>query len=132
MVDLMAGRIQMMIGNLPDFLAQVKAGKLRGVAFGGDRASPALPDLPLIKQWLPNYSVTNWFSIVGPGRMPPNILSAWNAALQKALADPAAQARLLEHGVEILGGTVEKFNAEIATYRKNWAAVIKSANIRAE
>jgi len=132
MVDLMAGRIQMMIGNMPDFLGQVKAGKLRGVAFGGERASPALPDLPLIKQWLPNYSVTNWFGIVGPGRMPPNILSAFNGALQKALADPAVQARLLEHGVEVLGGSVEKFNAEIATYRANWAAVIRSANIRAE
>ncbi|MEO8145515.1 MAG: tripartite tricarboxylate transporter substrate-binding protein [Betaproteobacteria bacterium] len=132
MVDLMAGRIQMMIGNLPDFLGQVKAGKLRAVAFGGDRASPALPDLPLIKQWLPNYSVTNWFGIVGPGRMPPHILLAWNGALQKALADPVAQARLLEHGVEVLGGSVEKFNAEIASYRTNWAAVIRSANIRAE
>ena len=132
MVDLIAGRIQMMIGNMPDFLTQVKAGKLRGVAFGGERTSPALPELPLIKQWLPSYSVTNWFGIVGPGRLPPNILLALNGALQKALADPAAQARLLEHGVELLGGSVEKFNAEIAAYRANWAAVIRSANIRAE
>jgi tripartite-type tricarboxylate transporter receptor subunit TctC len=132
MVDLIAGRIQMMIGNMPDFLSQVKAGKLRGIAFGGERASPALPDLPLIKQWLPKYSVTNWFGIVGPGRMPPHVLTALNGAIQKALADPAAQARMLEHGVEILGGPADKFNAEIAAYRANWAVVIKSANIKAE
>ena len=132
MVDLMAGRVQMMIGNMPDFLSQVKAGKLRGVAFGGDRAAPELPDLPLIKQWLPKYSVSNWFAIVGPGRMPPQILAAWNAAIQKVLTDSATQARFTGLGVEILGGSVEKFNAEIATYRANWAAVIRSANIRAE
>ena len=82
MIDVAAGRVQMMFGNLSDFLGQVKGGKLRGVAFGGDRASPALPDLPLIKQWLPNYSVSNWFSIVGPGRLPASIVAAWNAALQ--------------------------------------------------
>jgi tripartite-type tricarboxylate transporter receptor subunit TctC len=131
-VDLIAGRIHMMIANLPDLLGQVKAGKIRGVAFGGDRVSPALPDLPLIKQWLPKYSVTNWFSMVGPGTLPPNLVAAWNASINKALADPAVKARLLEHGVDVIGGSVAQFNAEIAAYRANWAAVIKSANIKAE
>jgi tripartite-type tricarboxylate transporter receptor subunit TctC len=131
-VDLAAGRVQMMIGNMTDFLGQVKGGKLRGIAFGGDRASPALPDLPLIKQWLPQYNVSNWFGIVGPGRLAPHITSALNAAIQKAVAEPAAQARLVEHGAEILAGPVERFNAEIAAYRANWSSVIRTAGIRAE
>ena len=131
-VDLVAGRVQMMIGNMTDFLGQVKGGKLRGIAFGGDRASPALPDLPLIKQWLPNYSVSNWFGIVGPGRLAPHITAAWNAALQKAVAEPATQARLIDHGAEILAGSLERFNAEIAAYRANWGSVIRAAGIRAE
>ncbi len=128
--DVSAGRVDMMIGNLSDFLGQVKGGKLRGVAFGGDRASPALPDLPLIKQWLPNYSVSNWFSLVGPGHLPAHITSAWNAALQKAVADPAMQARFADLGAEVLAGPRERFLQEIATYRSNWAGVVKSANIR--
>ena len=131
-VDLIAGRIQMMIANLPDLLGQVKGGKLRALAFAGEKASPALPDVPLIKQWLPKYSVTNWFSMAGPGRMPANVLAGLNAAINKALAEPATQQRLLEHGVEVLGGPVDKFNTEIAAYRANWSAVIKSANIKAE
>jgi tripartite-type tricarboxylate transporter receptor subunit TctC len=131
-IDVAAGRVQMMIGNLSDYLGQVKAGKLRGVAFAGDRASPALPDLPLIKQWLPNYSVSNWFSIVGPGHLPANITAAWNAALQKGLADPAVQSRLSELGAEVLVGSTERFHAEIAAYRANWAGVIRSAGIRAD
>ena len=132
MLDVAAGRVQMMFGNLSDFLGQVKAGKLRGVAFGGDRAAPVLPDLPLIKQWLPNYSVSNWFSIVGPGHLPANITAAWNAALQKGLADPAMQSRLADLGAEVLVGSTERFQAEIAAYRTNWAGVIRSAGIRAE
>ncbi|HUN70239.1 MAG TPA: tripartite tricarboxylate transporter substrate binding protein [Burkholderiales bacterium] len=132
MLDVAAGRVQMMFGNLSDFLGQVKAGKLRGVAFGGDRAAPVLPDLPLIKQWLPNYSVSNWFSIVGPGHLPANITAAWNAALQKGLADPAMQSRLADLGAEVLVGSTERFQAEIAAYRANWAGVIRSAGIRAE
>ena len=130
LLDVSAGRVDMMIGNLSDFLGQVKGGKLRGVAFGGDRASPALPDLPLIKQWLPKYSVSNWFSLVGPGNLPPHITSAWNAALQKAMADPAMQARFADLGAEVLAGPRERFLQDIATYRSNWAGVVKSANIR--
>ena len=131
-VDLAAGRVQMLIGNMTDFLGQVKAGKLRGVAFGGDRAAPVLPDLPLIKQWLPNYSVSNWFGIVGPGRLPAPIAAAWNAALQKVMADPVVQARLVDNGVEILAGPIDRFNADIAAYRSNWSEVIRAAGIRAE
>ena len=131
-VDMAAGRVHMMIGNMTDFLGQVRAGKLRGIAFGGDKASPALPDLPLIKQWLPKYSVTNWFGICGPGAMPANIAQAWNAALNRAIAEATAQARLIEHGAEILGGSLERFRGEIATYRANWGNVIRAANIRAE
>lgn len=131
-IDLAAGRVQVMIGNMSDFLGQVKGGKLRGIAFGGDRASPALPDLPLIKQWLPQYSVSNWFGIVGPGRLPPHITAALNSALQRAVAEPAAQARLTDAGAEILAGSTERFNSEIASYRANWSAVIRAANIRAQ
>jgi tripartite-type tricarboxylate transporter receptor subunit TctC len=131
-IDVAAGRVQMMFGNLSDFLGQVKGGKLRGLAFGGDRPSPALPDLPLIKQWLPNYSVSNWFSIVGPGHLPTHITAAWNAALQKGLAEPAMRARLTDLGAEVLVGSTERFNAEIAAYRSNWGGVIRSAGIKAE
>ena len=132
MIDVAAGRVQMMIANLSDVIGQVKAGKLRGIAFGGDRASPALADLPLIKQWLPKYSVSNWFGIVGPGHLPANITAAWNAALQKAASEPSVQARLADLGAEVLAGSTERFNAEIADYRANWTRVIRSAGIRAE
>ena len=131
-IDLAAGRVQMLIGNMTDFLGQVKTGKLRGIAFGGERAAPVLPDLPLIKQWLPKFSVSNWFGIVGPGRLPAPIMAGWNGALQKVMADPAVQARMADNGVEILAGPIERFNAEIAAYRANWSEVIRAAGIRAE
>jgi len=132
MLDVAAGRVQMMIANLSDVIGQVKAGKLRAIAFGGDRASPALPDLPLVRQWLPKYSVSNWFGIVGPGHLSPNITAAWNAALQKAASEPSVQARLADLGAEVLAGSTERFNAEIAEYRANWTRVIRAAGIRAE
>jgi tripartite-type tricarboxylate transporter receptor subunit TctC len=131
-VDLIAGRVMMTIGNFSDFLGAVKSGKLRAIAFGGDRAAPAFPDLPLIKQTLPKYSVSNWFAFAGPGNLPPAITMAWNAALQKAGSDPAVQQRFAEMGAEPLTGPHDQFMQLISTYKSNWAGVIKSANIRAD
>ncbi|MBU8546976.1 MULTISPECIES: Bug family tripartite tricarboxylate transporter substrate binding protein [Roseomonadaceae] len=131
MTDLMAGRIAFMIGNMPDFLPQIRAGALRGVAFGGGSAAPDLPDLPLIKHWLPDYDVSNWFGFCGPGGLPPQILTAWNVALQQALADPQVRARMTASGIQILGGPVSEFQARIARDGQRWSEVIRAADIRA-
>jgi tripartite-type tricarboxylate transporter receptor subunit TctC len=130
--DLVAGRIGFMIGNMPEFLGQIRGGGLRAIAFGGSTAAPALPDLPLIKQWLPGYDVSNWFGFCGPGRLPPEILAAWNAALQAALADPPTRARMVEAGMEIMGGPVASFTNLIAADRQRWGGVIQAAGIRGD
>jgi tripartite-type tricarboxylate transporter receptor subunit TctC len=132
MTDLVAGRIGFMIGNMPEFLGQIRAGGLRAVAFGGSVAAPALPDLPLIKQWLPEYDVSNWFGFCGPGNLPAEILAAWNAALRQALADASTRAKMVDAGMEILGGPVEEFTGRIGRDRQRWGEVIRAGGIRAE
>jgi tripartite-type tricarboxylate transporter receptor subunit TctC len=131
MTDLVAGRVQFMIGNMPEFLGQIRAGALRAIAFGGSAAAPELPDLPLIKQWLPEYDVSNWFGFCGPGGMPAEIRAAWNAGLQAALRDPATRQKMTEAGMEILGGSTADFEARIARDRQRWGNVIQAAGIRA-
>jgi tripartite-type tricarboxylate transporter receptor subunit TctC len=131
MNDLVAGRVQFMIGNMPEFLGQIRSGALRAIAFGGNRAAPELPDVPLIKQWLPEYEVSNWFSFCGPGGMAPELQQAWNAALLEGLRNPQIRARMTESGMEILGGTIAEFQARIAADRQRWGAVIREAGISA-
>jgi len=132
MVDLQAGRVQMLIGNMPDFLGHVKSGALRGVAFAGDEAAPALPDVPLIKQWLPEYSVSNWFGIVGPPGLPVDIATALNAAIQEALKEPKAREQMARLGAEVLTGDLAHFRTLIDRDWNRWGEVIKAANIRVE
>jgi len=132
MVDLIAGRVQMMIGNLPEFLGAVRAGQLRAIAHGSDRPPAVLPDLPPISQFLPGYDASNWFGMVGSSRLPAEIVAAWNEALNQALQDETVRRRMAELGMEPLGGTAQAFGARIARERRRWAEVIRAANIRAE
>jgi tripartite-type tricarboxylate transporter receptor subunit TctC len=131
-VDIAAGRTDMMFGNMPEFLGQIRGGGLRAIAFGAPRQSPLFPELPLISQTLPDFVVRNWFGIAGPGTMPPAIVARWNEALKKAAATPEFQKRMTENGMEIIVGTAAEFAETIKADRGRWSGVIAEAGIRAD
>src|SRR4051794_7495527 len=131
-VDIAAGRTDMMFGNLPEFLGQIRDGGLRAVAFGAPRPSPLMPELPLISATVPGFTVRNWFGVAGPGGMPKPVLDRWLAALQQVNADPVFQRRLTENGMESLIGDPDSFRSTIQEDRRRWGEVIRAANIRAD
>lgn len=131
-IDIAAGRTDMMFGNMPEFLGQIRDGGLRAVAFGAARASPLFPDLPTVSATLPDFVINNWFGVAGPGSLPAPIVARWNAALREAVATPAFRERMTANGMESLIGSPEEFRATIAADRAKWAEVIRGAGIRAD
>jgi tripartite-type tricarboxylate transporter receptor subunit TctC len=131
-VDIAAGRTDMMFGNLPEFLGQIRDGGLRAVAFGAPRPSPLMPQVPLISATAPGFTVRNWFGVAGPGAMPKPVLDRWLAALQRVNTDPVFQRRLAENGMESLIGDPDSFRSTIQEDRRRWGEVIRAANIRAD
>jgi len=131
-LDIVGGRIDLMFGNMPEFLGQIKGGGLRPVAFGGAKPSPLFPNLPLISQVLPEFKITNWFGVVGPAGMSPELVTYWNQALQTAMRQPKFVELMTNNGMEILAGPQEEFKATIATDHKRWGELIRAAGIKAE
>ncbi|MCO6416804.1 tripartite tricarboxylate transporter substrate binding protein [Siccirubricoccus sp. KC 17139] len=131
-VDIVAGRTDMMFGNLPEFMGQIRDGGLRAVAFGAPRPSPLLPGVPMISATLPEFSVRNWFGIAGPGKLPKPVLDRWVAALRQVAADPVFQRRMVENGMEVIVDDPDSFASTIAQDRQRWGEVIRQANIRAD
>lgn len=124
-IDITAGRTDMMLGNLPELLGQIRDGGLRAVAFGAPRPSPLLPEVPLISTTLPGFAVSNWFGVSGPGNLPRPVLDRWAAALRQVARDPAFQRRMTESGMEIIIDDPDSFRATIAADRRRWGQVIK-------
>jgi tripartite-type tricarboxylate transporter receptor subunit TctC len=132
-LDITAGRVEVMFGNMPEFMGQIRDGGLRPVAYGATEASPLLPDLPVIsKTGLPEFVIPNWFGVVGPGRMPPALVARWNAEINRALEAPELQRRFVENGLQRIGGSREDFLRQIAADRAKWGKVIRDHNIRAD
>jgi tripartite-type tricarboxylate transporter receptor subunit TctC len=130
--DIVAGNCDVMFGNMPEFLGQIGGKNLIPIAFGSPRQSPMFPDLPLISQFVPGYSVVNWFAVFGSRGLPADLTDAWNKALRAAVAKADVQKRFVENGMDTIIGSPADLKAMIAADRKKWAEVIQETGMRAD
>jgi len=130
--DIVGGRTDMMFGNMPEFLGQIRGNGLKPIAFGAPKASPLFPDLPLISATLPEFKISNWFGVVGPGGLSAEWVGYWNRAIMTVAKQPAFIQRMIDNGMDILVGSPDEFKATIEADRKRWGEVIKSAGMRAD
>jgi tripartite-type tricarboxylate transporter receptor subunit TctC len=130
--DLISGEANMMFDNLSSITPHVKSGRVRGLAVSGPRRSPVFPDLPAIGEILPGYETVAWGGIIGPAKMPQDIVARLNAEIKKALASPAVQVRYKELDTEIDGGSPEEFLALSRRETVKWAEVVKRSGAKVD
>jgi tripartite-type tricarboxylate transporter receptor subunit TctC len=87
---LLGGSIQVMFVTPPSVLNLVKEGRLRAIGYTGAKPFPELPDVPLVRDALPGFSVPgSWGMFYAPAKTPAAIVDKLNAAIQHALQVPA-------------------------------------------
>ncbi|MEO7402281.1 MAG: tripartite tricarboxylate transporter substrate binding protein, partial [Burkholderiales bacterium] len=131
--DMVGGRVDMMFGNMPEFMGQIKSGGLRAIAFGAADASPLLPDVPVINTTgLKDFVIHNWFGVVAPGGMSAEMQRRWNDELNRALNSAEVKKQFDDRGMQGLPGSLALFDAQMKTDRVKWGKIIKDFDIRAE
>jgi tripartite-type tricarboxylate transporter receptor subunit TctC len=114
-----------MMSNLLSALPAVRTDRARAIGVTGPKRSVVAPDIPTIAEsGLPGYEVLQWYGVLAPAGTPRDIVTKLNAAIVKALHDPAVKERFLRDGAETVGGTPEEFAALIASELKKWGKVI--------
>ena len=87
--DLVSGQVQSMLNNLLAGAGLVRAKKLKILAITSGARSPALPDVPTIKELgFPNYEVDGWYGVFLPAKTPNQIVQQLSIEIAKALKDP--------------------------------------------
>ena len=131
MTDLIAGQVQMQFSSIPTVLAHVKAGRIKMLAIGSAKRSPALPDVPTIAEGgVPGYEYTTWYGVFAPRKTPPAIVAKLNEAVTKAVLSPEVGQRLIPNGAEPSASTPDELTRYMKEESARWAKVIKAANIR--
>jgi len=128
--DLIAGQIIVTIDNMPPYLPQVKAGRIRALGVSPAKRSPAVPDVPTIAEaGVPGYDAAAWFGLVAPAGTPKAIVDKLAAETQRILRQPDVAERLSGLGAEPVGSTPAEFGAFMKAEIAKWAKVIKDAKV---
>ena len=129
----LSGEVQLMFASIPPTLAHVRTGKLRALGVGSAQRVPSQAEFPTIAEsGLPGYEAYSWGGVIGPGKMPADIVQKLNREINEGLRAKDAADRLLAGGTVPMPDTPEAFSALIAAETKKWGVVARAANIRAD
>ncbi|HYH42613.1 MAG TPA: tripartite tricarboxylate transporter substrate binding protein, partial [Burkholderiales bacterium] len=122
MTDLIAGQVQMQFSSIPTVLTHVKAGRIKMLAIGSAKRSPALPDTPTIAEGgVPGYEYTTWYGVFAPRKTPPAIVARLNEAVTKAVLSPEVGQRLIPNGAEPSASTPDELTRYMKEESARWA-----------
>jgi len=126
---LMGGQITMAFDATPTALPLAKSGKLRALGAGMAKRVAAMPDLPTLQeQGLKGYECYTWNALLAPANTPKPIIDKLNAAINKALADPAVSSALEKAGINPTPGSTPETTAEfVKAELAKWAPIIKAS-----
>jgi tripartite-type tricarboxylate transporter receptor subunit TctC len=81
---------------------------------------------------MPTLEINNWFGLVGPAGLPPDIAASLGKMFLDAIKDPATKPILDSRGLVAIPQDGPTFQAQIMKDRERWAKVVKQGNIRAD
>ena len=133
LIDLIAGRVDVMVDTPPSAAPHVKSGKIKVLAVTAQKRPTLLPDASTLEeQGYRGYDMGSWMGLVAPKGTPHEVIAKLNAELVKALGTPDMRQRLATAGAEPEGGTPQQFAQKIKADLARWTEIIQRAGIKAE
>ena len=130
--DLLAGQVQVLFNPPPASIAYIRDGRLRALAVTTATRSDALPDVPTVGDFVPDYEASTWYGVGVPKNTPAEIIDKLNKEINAALADAKMKARLADLGGDVLALSPADFGKLIAEETEKWGKVIRAANVKSE
>jgi tripartite-type tricarboxylate transporter receptor subunit TctC len=142
MIDLVAGQVSLSFASMPSSLPFARSGKLRALAVGGAKRSPAAPEIPTVAEsGLPGFDVTDWQGLLAPARTPAVVIERLNREVIRILGEREVKDRLAQYaknprpaaaGLQVATNTPTQFAEFIRAEIDKWGKVIRAAGIKPE
>lgn len=128
--DLLAGVVQMAVGNINAISPLLKTGKIRALAVTGKDRVALLPDVPTVGEvGLPNYDFTGWFALGAPAATPKALTDKMYRSVQQAMAQPGMKKYLADQGMTPTLSAPGKLADDIARESGRWKELVAKRKI---
>ena len=130
--DLIAGQVQMMVGNFAAASALVGPGRLRALAVTSQQRMPQLPEVPSAHEaGLPGFENIGWFGLLAPTGTPAAVLQKVQRDTAKVMAEIEVKARLYVQGMQPVVNSSAQFTSQIDDELKRWAKIVAARKLQA-
>ena len=131
-IDLLAGRLDVMLNSIAPAVPHVKQGRLRALGLAGAARSPLLPEVATIDELtgLRGVEAGSWLGLLAPAGTPKHIISRLNEVAVSVIRAPESRARLVALGAEPIGNSPEEFRAFVrADFERN-GTIVRRAGVK--
>jgi len=131
MQDALGGQVELAIGS--EFLVKphIESGSIIPLGVTTTKRAPGLPNVPTVAEsGFPGFNAPAWWAVLAPGKTPPAIVNAMNAAITKALKTPAVADKFKAQGIEIVAGNPEALRDFIGKQIAVWGKFVIENNIK--
>jgi tripartite-type tricarboxylate transporter receptor subunit TctC len=131
---LLGGEVQAMFASPANVVTQIKAGKLRALAYTGTKRADYLPDVPTTAEaGMPAFvNDGGWFGMFAPANTPQDIVEKIHRGIQTAFADPATVAKITALGLVPVADSPAEFRKFVSAEIKSYAEIVRLAGIKPE
>jgi len=131
--DLISGQAHVMVNAIPELLPHTKGGRLRVIGSMTEQRHPFIPAVPtFIEQGYKEFVMGNWTGIVAPAGTPKPVVNKLAAEVTRIIRSPEISKRLIDQGVDPLGGTPEEFGRLIRAETVRFGKAVKESGAKAE
>jgi tripartite-type tricarboxylate transporter receptor subunit TctC len=126
----MGGHVRVLVGTLPGYASQVRAGGLRALAVASEQRVPEFPDIPTYGEGgFPGFVAETWVGVFAPAKIDPAIAQKLNAAINASVSEPATAARLKTLTMQTRLRDPAASEAYFASEIANWGKMVKAIGI---
>jgi tripartite-type tricarboxylate transporter receptor subunit TctC len=128
--DLLAGRVDISLLGLPAVAPHVASGQIRALAITSARPPRIAPDMPTLSRTLPGFETETWYGMLGPARLPPEILAKLHREFAAAIRSPEISAILVRDSYEPVGNSPEEFGTLIRRDLETYRGLVRRIDLR--
>jgi tripartite-type tricarboxylate transporter receptor subunit TctC len=129
--DVIGGQVPMMWTGVSNVVQYLESGRLRVLAIGSTRRSPAMPNVPtMIEAGVPGFDFEAWTGYLAPTGTPKDLIARLHTDITRVLGAAEVRDKLTALGFDVVGNTPEQFAALIRNDIERFGKLVKAAGIK--
>ncbi|MGV0958993.1 MAG: Bug family tripartite tricarboxylate transporter substrate binding protein [Limnohabitans sp.] len=130
--SVLGGDILFGFPTLATAIPLAKSGKLRILGVSSEKRNPALPEVAAISETVPEFDVVSWFGLVGPARMPPEVVRRIDQEMARITGDSVFKSSMQSKGTDVIGLNNLAFNAFFKKDMQRWKRAVEASGAQVD